>query len=131
MSQAGSPLVRTDFGAEDGWRHLVELATAASPDGFKAELWTVEDRALEGAGAEALAADRRFAGQSVLFVADTQAIEDCESALLAVDLDSEPGRSFRVVPGALWGVENNLRLANMDFGEFADAAGDDSPFRGF
>jgi hypothetical protein len=31
----------------------------------------------------------------------------------------------------MWGVENNLSIANMDFEEFADAVGPDGIFRGF
>jgi hypothetical protein len=56
---------------------------------------------------------------------------DPEHPVLVVDLYSEPGRSFRVVPSEMWGVENNLSLANMDFEEFADAVDRDGVFRGF
>jgi hypothetical protein len=31
----------------------------------------------------------------------------------------------------MWGVENNLSVANMDFHEFADNVEDDGVFRGF
>jgi len=41
------------------------------------------------------------------------------------------GRAFRIVPAELWGVENNLAIANMDYDEFADAADADGIFRGF
>jgi len=51
--------------------------------------------------------------------------------VLVVDLYSDPGRSFRVIPSELWGVENNLSLANIDFEEFADAVDRDGVFRGF
>jgi hypothetical protein len=46
-------------------------------------------------------------------------------------LYTEPGRTFRVIPGEIWGVENNLSLANMDFAEFADSTDRDGLFRGF
>ncbi|GAA2725940.1 MULTISPECIES: hypothetical protein [Streptomyces] len=32
-------------------------------------------------------------------------------------------------PGALWSIENNLSLSNMDFDEFVDAADEDGVFR--
>jgi hypothetical protein len=51
--------------------------------------------------------------------------------LLVVDLKRRPGRSFRVIVQELWGVENNLSLANMDFEEFADSCDPDGVFRGF
>ena len=44
---------------------------------------------------------------------------------------SAPERTIRVIPSELWSVENNLSLANMDFEEFAAAAGTEGVFRGF
>ena len=125
-----SPLVRTDFTSDAAWRHLVELACKTSPDGFQARLRLVEDRRFDGADTASLvAAD--WQGAVVLFVADAHAMDDCECSLLCVDLSKRPGRAFRCVPGALWGVENNLRLGNMDFEEFVEAAGSGDTFRGF
>jgi hypothetical protein len=31
----------------------------------------------------------------------------------------------------MWGVENNLSIANMDYSEFADEVDPDGVFRGF
>jgi hypothetical protein len=56
---------------------------------------------------------------------------DHERPVLVVDLSQEPGRTFRVIPGQMWGVENNLSLANMEFSEFADNVDPDGVFRGF
>ena len=50
---------------------------------------------------------------------------------MVMDLYTERGRAFRVIPSEIEGVENNLSLANMDFGEFADSADRDGIFRGF
>ena len=50
---------------------------------------------------------------------------------VVVDLYDEPGRTFRVIPRELWGVENNLSLANMDYSDFADNVDADGVFRGF
>jgi hypothetical protein len=47
--------------------------------------------------------------------------------LLVIDLRDERGREKRCVPGALWVVESNTSLSNMDFEEFAGA---DGIFRG-
>ena len=126
-----SPLVRTDFSSDDGWREAVRQATAESEDGFRAELEPIDDRAFEGQGPAALAADDRWQGKSVLFVVDAHTIEDCECSIACVDLGGQAGRSFRAIPSALWGVENNLRLANMDFDQFARAAAEHGTFRGF
>jgi hypothetical protein len=67
----------------------------------------------------------------VPFVVDATTIRDPESPVLVIDLRHEPGRTFRVIPAYTWSVENNLSMSNMDFFEFADAAGHDGVFRGF
>ena len=54
-----------------------------------------------------------------------------EPTVTVVDRYGVPGRSFRVVLPEVWGVENNLRLANMDFEDFLRAVGSDGVFRGF
>ena len=126
-----SPLVRTDFSSDEGWREAVRQATAETEDGFRAELDPIDDRVFEGKSYEALSANERWKGKAVLFVVDTHTIEDCECSIACVDLGRRPGGMFRAVPSALWGVENNLRLGNMDFEEFASAVGEDGIFRGF
>ena len=126
-----SPLVRTDFSSDEGWREAVHQATSETEDGFRAELEPIDDRAYEGQGPEELAANDRWKGKAVLFVVDAHTIEDCECSIACVNLGRQPGRLFRAIPSALWGVENNLRLANMDFEEFAGAVGEDGTFRGF
>ena len=126
-----SPLVRTDFSSDQGWREAVRQATAQTEDGFRAELEPIDHRRFEGQSPEALAANERWKGRGALFVVDAHTIEDCECSILCVDLSGRPIRTFRAIPSALWGVENNLRLANMDFDEFLRAAGEDGIFRGF
>lgn len=56
-----------------------------------------------------------------LFLADAFCMADAEHRLLAVDLNREPGRTFRVPPRWFADVSANLSIANMDFAEFADA----------
>jgi hypothetical protein len=38
---------------------------------------------------------------------------------------------FRCISSELWGVDNNLNISNMDWEDFAGAAGKDGVFRGF
>lgn len=53
------------------------------------------------------------------------------SLLLRTDFYDESGRTFRVISREMWGVENNLSIANMDYYEFADNVDPDGVFRGF
>jgi hypothetical protein len=67
---------------------------------------------------------------AVLFIADSTTLTSPDHPILVVDL-MENRAPFRCIPGELWSVENNLNIANMDWEEFADAAGEDGVFRGF
>jgi hypothetical protein len=127
-----SPFVRTDFSDDAAWRSLVEAAAAESPDGFRAELRIVDDRRFEGCSpAELISRGQGWNGAAVLFIADEQTLDRPEQPILCVDLADPPGRSFRCIPSELWGVENNLRIANMDFDEFASSVDTDGVHRGF
>jgi hypothetical protein len=66
----------------------------------------------------------------VLFVADSVAFTLPDHPVLVVDLldDRQP---FRCILSELWGVENNLNLANLDWEDFAGAADEGGVFRGF
>jgi hypothetical protein len=64
-------------------------------------------------------------------IVDDATVRWPEHPILVVDLWHEPGRGFRAVPAAVQSIENNLSIANMDFGEFADAVDEDGIFRGF
>lgn len=126
-----TPLIRTDFSDDQAWRDVALAAAADNEDGFRAHLAIVDDPAFDGSAADNLA--RLAAAETqhaCLFLADAMTMSHPDHPLLSLDLRS-PGRSFRVVPAALWGVENNLAIANMDFDEFADAVDADGIFRDF
>ena len=127
-----SPLVRTDFSDDAAWRLLVQAATAESPDGFRAYLKIVDDRRFaDRSAADLIEMGEGWDRAAVLFVADAKALSDPEQPILCVDLVDQPGRSFRCIPSELWGVDNNLNLANMDFNEFATALDEQGVHRGF
>ena len=67
---------------------------------------------------------------AVLFVVDRPAL-DSDHPVLVVDLSSQARPPFRCVATELWGVDNNLNIANMDWEEFADRVDTDGVFRGF
>ncbi|MFF4927208.1 MULTISPECIES: DUF6924 domain-containing protein [unclassified Kitasatospora] len=67
----------------------------------------------------------------MLAQADTVALGSTELPVAVVDLRDEPGRFIRVVAAELWGIENNLSIANMEYNEFAGAVDEDGVFRGF
>ena len=92
----------------------------------------VSDPAFEGVTPSGVAElIRPGSRHTFLFLVDRRTVDDSEHPVVVVDLYGEVGRSFRVVPSEMWGVENNLSLANMDFDEFADSADADGVFRGF
>src|SRR5688500_2567037 len=125
-----SLLVRTDFSDDDAWETLVAAAGAAyGPDQFSAGFAPISDPSLDGFTPADLA--ELPGSASVVFAADATSMLGPEKTLLVIARDEEPGRFFRVVLSEAWGPENNLRLANMDFVEFAEATDADGVFRGF
>ena len=125
-----TPLIRTDFSDELAWTQLVKAATKPSEDGFLANLHIIDDQEFAGIGAETIGQYAAVTDHSFLFIADKMTMTHPEHPVLCVDV-SGPERLFRVIPSELWGPENNLSLANMDFDDFANNAGNDGIFRGF
>jgi hypothetical protein len=126
-------VIRTDFSSQQSWLAVQEQMLAESDEGFRAYVEIVEDEGFEGSEPDrVLASVGDDYGYSFVIIADRLTMIDAEHPLLVLDLGHEPGRSFRVIPGAVQSVENNLSIANMDFFEFADAAEQDGGvYRGF
>jgi len=128
-----SLLVRTDFTSEDAWRQVSEEAGRENQDGFRAYAEPISDPAFNGASWETVkaAVPEYDHGASVLFVADSTTLSSPEHPILVVDLMSRDKAPFRCIPSELWGIDNNLNIANMSWHEFADATDEDRVFRGF
>lgn len=127
-----SLLVRTSFADEKAWLDALSVVLTENEDGFSAYVEVIADNAWENADWErlretALEAEDQAA---VLFVVDHAALEP-DYPILVVDLDEASRQPFRCVARELWGVANNLNLANMDWEDFAESADTDSVFRGF
>jgi hypothetical protein len=124
-------VLRTDFSDELAWADTWRAIESPS-SGFKAYVEFVSDREFENATVDQLLeANGRSNYRNYMFVVDAATLTNPERPVLVIDLIDEPGRTFRVIPSEMWGVENNLSIANMDFAEFADNAGSDGIFRGF
>jgi hypothetical protein len=128
-------LVRTDFTDDAGWLDALARATTPTQEGMVALLTAVDDPRYDRL-TPADAAELASHGDAVvLMLADDETVSDDERTLCVVcadGFDESFGRSFRVVPEQAWSVENNLRLANLEFAEFADTAdAADGVFRGF
>jgi hypothetical protein len=124
---ADTPLVRTDFSDDAAWLRLIETVATPSIDGFLANVQIVDDPRFAGVDQSDLTASS--ARHALAIVADRQAMNDPTHPLCCVELES--GKSLRVVASALWSIENNISLGNMDFDEFVEAAHADGIFREF
>jgi hypothetical protein len=127
-----SLVLRTDFSDDTAWDVL-----QAAIDSFSADRHAtyVSDPTYAGVTVQALVdADGAASDDdklTYLFLADATTMTDDEYPLLAVDLSTEPGRTFRLPPRWYADVSANLTIANMDFAEFADATDGSGTFRGF
>ena len=125
-----SPLVRTDFSDDAAWLQLIAKASATNEDGFFASLEPVEDRSFENADPQAIVTALSERKPSVIFIADARSFSSPEQTVLCVHRKGAD-TPFRCILSELWGVENNLSIANMGFDEFADSVDCDGVFRGF
>jgi len=127
-----SLVLRTDFSDDAAWEAVCAAIQETNEDGFKAYVDCVSDPAYAGLTAEQLVAlAPKGDNRSFAFLVDRVTLTNPECPVLVVDLYDESGRSFRVIPREMWGVENNLWLANMGFDEFAESVDPDGVFRGF
>ena len=124
-----APLVRTDFAHDEQWSKLTDAVTTSTPEGFLANLQIVDDLDNDGADWQQLL--DALPRKPVAFIADTIALTEPGYPILVVDAwDERPHQPFRCTAAALWGVENNLDLFNMDWRDFADCCEADGVFRG-
>jgi hypothetical protein len=125
-------VLRTDFSDDTAWDLL--QAAIDSSHAYRNATY-VSDPAYAGVTIQALVdADAAASDDdklTYLFLADAATMTDAEHPLLAVDLYTQPGRTFRLPPRWYADVSANLTIANMDFAEFADATDESGMFRGF
>jgi hypothetical protein len=135
------PLVlRTDFSDDSAWKSICEAIQEPVGE-FRAYVDCLSDPEYDGLTVDQLTASlvplltaerKPFEYQlAFLFIVDRTALTHPDHPILVVDLCDEHGRTFRVIPSEMWGVENNLSIANLDFGDFADHADEDGIFRRF
>ena len=127
-----SLVLRTDFSDDAAWD---ELRAVLRSEGAHRSATYVSDPAYAGVTIQTLVDTDAAASEddklTYVFVADAVTMSNDEWLLLAVDLETEPGRTFRVQPAAFTDVSANLAIANMDFADFADATDASGTFGGF
>src|SRR5262245_8843338 len=111
-STEDSLVLRTDFSDERAWKSLCKaIEEPQTADKFQARVAYVSDKQYDGLTVEALLALDHATYRSFMFVVDGMAISNPEHPILVIDLNKEYaefGRTFRVIPSEMWGVENNL-----------------------
>lgn len=124
-------VLRTDFSDDRAWESICEAIRKPIGE-FQAHVDCVSDTAFDGIVPEQLfSLIPNTSKRNFIFIVDREALSKTDRPILVMDLNSEPGRMFRVIPSEMWGIENNLSIANMDFAEFADNTDPDGVFRGF
>ena len=136
LPKTANPLVIcTDFENEQAWKAICDLIRAPNSESgvaFYAYVEFLEDHDFCGLSKEELvAAVPDGYAHAFFFVVDGTAVANPEFPVLVVDLCETRGRSFRAIPSQVQSIQNNLSIANMGFGEFADAVDADGVFRGF
>jgi hypothetical protein len=124
-------VLRTDFTDDAAWQAL--CAAIQQPVGqYQAYVEFLSDPQYDGLMVpQLLALNPQDEDHTFMFLVDHTALTHADHPILVVDLVEQPGRTFRVIPSEMWGIENNLSIANMDFEEFAENVDADGIFRGF
>jgi hypothetical protein len=127
-----SLVLRTAFNDDTAWEAL--KAAIDNRDTYRGAT-DVSDPAYAGVTVQALVDIDAAASDddklTYLFLADATTMTDDQHPLLAVDLYTDPGRTFRLPPRWYADVSANLTIANMDFAGFADATDRSGTFKGF
>lgn len=124
-----SIVLRTDFTDDGAWSEVC-FAISTPTGNFRVTVEFVSDPQFDQ-----LSIDRLLAlippssKKTFIFLVDEKTISDPEHPILTVDLFQDKGRTFRVIPAQLAGVENNLAIANMDWEDFALNTDKDGVFR--
>jgi hypothetical protein len=125
-------VVRTEFGNEEIWTKLCQEIIKPNEEGFIPYVEFYSNKEFEGITIQEILSDLpEDYDQVIMFIVDRFTIEHPDHPVLCLDLIHVPGRTFRVIPSEMWGVENNLSIANMDFEEFYNCIDEEGVFRGF
>jgi hypothetical protein len=125
-------VVRTFFDNNSDWKEISSKLIETNEMGFRAYVDFIDDKDYSNASiADIIRLTTTNYKYSFIFIADSITFKNSENSVLCIDLYDEIGRSFRVLPSELWGVQSNLSIANMDFYEFCDNCDEDGVFRGF
>ncbi|MET9633857.1 hypothetical protein ABZX92_41020 [Lentzea sp. NPDC006480] len=137
----GALLIRTDFDQQQVWDDLCELIRKYPAEGLLTDLLLIDDSCYEGATAEQLLnLVPDDAGYPYIAIADAVTAELAERpqdrSLLIVDSgylddEDEAGGTLRALVSEFPSIDANLSIANMEFGDYAEAADVDGVFRGF
>ena len=123
-------MLRTDYSNDKEWEHVAAIIKRPVGD-LSANVTLLSSPEYDGTTLDEIGSLNQAAGHSFIFVVDKVSLTHPEHPILAVDLTVIPSQTLRVIPSELWGVENNLSLANMDFADFCAAVGEDGIFKGF
>ena len=124
-------VIRTDFSDQAAWE-TVRKTISTPVDGFRAYVQFVDEQEHDGLTGDRLRAVLVSRSPHLYaIVADRMTMAHPEHPLRVLDLKSADNRAFRALPTQVASIENNLSIANLDFGDFADAVESDGIFRGF
>jgi hypothetical protein len=124
-------VIRTDFSNDGGWQDTCHAIRQELSE-LETNVQFIEDPAYDGASPQdLLPVLEGNPVHSFVFIIDRASMASPEFPVLVMDLITEPGRTFRVIPSKMPNVEANLWLANMDYADYADSVDADGVFRGF
>jgi len=125
-------LIRTDYTDETKWKTVHAAITSIYEEKFRAYFSILIHKSYSTLDTSDFTTndygDYNF---NAIFIADSITMNHPEHPVLCIDLEVVPGRSFRVIPSQLWGVENCFAVGNMDYDAYYTCRDSDGVFRDF
>ena len=129
-------VIRTDFSDDNLWKKLCsEIEKPDKKYGFKPYLDYEDNRKYRNSDPDYLKEvirNNTLYPSLFFFVVDSLSLYSKEKLILCVSIDEDDKSNdrFRVVPGEMWVVENNLSTANLLFKEMFVSVDSTGIFRG-
>lgn len=134
LPSTNNPIVlRTDFSNDNEWTNICKEISTPDPEfGFLANVEIINDKTFENISEEIIINnDVSNYNHNFIFIVDKNTIANSEHPILCLGVNDNKGLKMRTIPSEMWGIENNLSIANMDFEDFSNATDKDGIFRGF
>lgn len=127
LETEGVPFIRTDF-SSDGWESVVKIATAETPEGFRADVTVISDHQYSGWSVDQVRPFVDASRHGLVVLVDDFALNNPGYPLLVASAEFDD--ELRCEAASLARIENNLSLGNTEWIDCYRSTDADGVYRG-